>query len=108
MPTAPQQAHTKLKRGDYVLATKWSDGYPRDHFAVGFFLGILRNERYIVVDSGGVPFRAGGFRRVAKISPECGAWIVSHSKEIEQGSRSLWSIKRFWEKLAKLSLAVSL
>jgi len=27
----------KIKKGDYVLATKYSDGDPKDHFAVGFF-----------------------------------------------------------------------
>ena len=25
-----------LVRGDYVLATKYADGDPRDHFCVGF------------------------------------------------------------------------
>jgi len=84
--------------GEYVLATKFHDGGPRDHFVVGFFSHMLR-ERFIIVDDKGVPFRASGFRRVEKISAECGAFIVSRLREIEQGDRNLWSVKRFWKSL---------
>lgn len=90
----------KIEKGDYVLATKYADGCPQDHFAVGFFSEMLREDRFVVVDDKGVPFRASGFRRVAKISAGCGAFIVDHMREIECSDRSLWSIKRFWKQLA--------
>jgi hypothetical protein len=97
-----------FNRGDYVLATKWDSGDPKDHFVVGFFSGMLidvagrKTDRFMIVDSHGVSFRANGFRRIAKITPECGNWIISHLEEIEQGDRNLWSIKRFWKRLVLL------
>lgn len=88
---------SSLREGDYVLATKYRDGDPGDHFAVGFYLKPLitaydlpGENRHIVVDSNGNPFRANGFRRVKKISKERGEWLLSHIKEIETGMRSVW------------------
>ncbi len=78
-----------MNRGDYILATKWSDGDPGDHWAVGFFDHML-GERFIVVDSEGQPFRANGFRKVKKISTDRGAWVLAHAKEIELSGRSVW------------------
>ena len=87
--------------GDYVLATKWSDGDPQDQWAVGFFSGLLRKaggDRYQVVDANGNLFRGNGFRRVEKISASRGRWILEHASEIESGSRSVW-----WWARAKMS-----
>lgn len=87
-----------LKKGDYVLATKWQDGDPKDHFSVGFFDGMLVDnygkitERYIVIDSNGTKFRASGFRRCHKISQEIGDLLVKGIPIIEQGCASVW----FW------------
>ena len=45
----------KLNKGDYVLATKYSDGDSKDAFAVGFFNGMLidrygkTTNRYMVI-----------------------------------------------------------
>ena len=79
-----------VNKGDYVLATKWRDGDPQDHWVVGFFDRMLREDRFIIVDSEGQPFRANGFRRVKKISAERGAWLLGHAKEIETSGRSVW------------------
>lgn len=79
-----------MNKGDYVLATKWSDGDPRDHWAVGFFDRMLRDDRFIVVDDKGQSFRANGFRRAKKISAERGAWLLAHAKEIDLSGRSVW------------------
>lgn len=78
-----------VKKGDYVLATKWRDGDPRDHWCVGFY---DREEggRHYVVGAGGVQMRVNGFRRVAKISGARGSWLLSHSRVIEQSGRSVW------------------
>lgn len=82
---------------DYVLATKWGDGDPGDHWCVGFYKGMLRGEgsgRFLVSDGEGKLFRAGGFRRIAKISPARGKWLLENAAEIEAGRRSLWWWKR--------------
>ena len=98
---------SKLEKGDYVLATKYSDGDPGDQWAVGFYdrpLQVGHETRHLVVDNDGNQFRRNGFRRVEKISPARGEFIVSHEEEIEaswpsyrprkKGCRSLWGWKR--------------
>lgn len=83
----------ELKAGDYVLATKWSDGDPGDQWAVGFYTGMLpktSGDRYLVADAEGKQFRSNGFRRVKKISADRGRWLLEHKQDIEQGGRSLW------------------
>lgn len=77
--------------GDYVLATKYTDGDPGDHWALGFFTGMNRNgDRFIVCDDSGMPFRANGFRRIKKISAERGAWMLRNAQRIEMSDRSVW------------------
>ena len=52
---------TKLKKGDYVLATTWSDGDPRDQWAIGLYDGPCKQVpgRSLVVDNNGKQFRPG-------------------------------------------------
>lgn len=91
--TEPKDIKPKLELGDYVLATKYSDGDPGDHFCVGFYSGSLDHcgePRYMVVDSNGQNFRGNGFRRIKKISKARGEFIVRHLKLIESSSRSVW------------------
>lgn len=95
--------------GDYVLATKYSDGDPGDHYAVGYLERIdMRHDiRFIVVDNDKKPFRANGFRRCAQITEEEGHWLIEHfpdfkffeTKEDEFGEevRVGWSV---WDWLA--------
>ena len=83
-----------IQKGEYVLATKWSDGDPQDHWCVGFLDRVEGVEekriRYFVVDSDGEQFRANGFRRIARITAEFGKYLIEHSREIELSGRSLW------------------
>ena len=84
----------QLKSGDYVLATKYSDGDPGDHWAVGFFVGMLPKaggDRFKVADEDGKLFRGNGFRRAEKISAERGQWLLERAKEIESSIQSLWN-----------------
>lgn len=79
--------------GDYVLATKYSDGDPEDQWCVGFFKGMLLKPdgyRYEVVDSEGKLFRGNGFRRCEKIEAKRGAWMLLHAREIELSGLSVW------------------
>lgn len=79
--------------GDYVLATKYQDGDPCDHFCVGFLMGYdTKKGRYMVVDHDGNLFRSNGFRRAEKISPEEGRKIVEIMPTIENiPGLSLWA-----------------
>jgi hypothetical protein len=83
-----------IKINDYVLATKYSDGDPRDHFCVGFVKEIMNNynpARYDVVDSGGKSFRGNGFRRVMKIKKEEGERLVALFPLIgDKPGKSVW------------------
>lgn len=83
----------ELVKGDYVLATKYHDGHPGEHWVVGYFdrMAGLDGDRYIVVDSGGMPFRASGFRRAEKITKEVGAYLLDYQDAIEDRTTSLWS-----------------
>jgi hypothetical protein len=65
-----------LREGDYVLATKFADGDPCDHFCVGFFTHSV-DDRIFVNDGKGVSFRANGFRRAEVISREEGDAILA-------------------------------
>jgi hypothetical protein len=73
--------------GDYCLATKYSDGDPSDHFAVGFLQAIRdygQGPRYILVDENEEPFRATGFRWCRKITTEQGRWVIENADHIEK------------------------
>jgi hypothetical protein len=97
-----------LQIGDYVLATKYQDGCPRDHFCVGFFNGMLidkwgnETDRYMVVDSDGNNFRGNGFRRCERIQRKTGDLIVKGIPLIEQGCRSVWGWRRHLKDLERL------
>jgi len=92
--------------GDYVVATKYSDGDPGDHYCTGFYVGSF-SDRHLVADSNGGLYRYNGFRRIEKVTPEEGTWMVEHfpdfkffeTKEDEFGEevRVGWSV---WDWLA--------
>lgn len=86
-----------LKRGDYVLATKYSDGGPCDQFCIGFFREMLVDcagnltDHYLVEDKNGVLFRGSGFRRCEKIPAKIGNVMVKALSIIgDKPGRSLW------------------
>lgn len=94
-----QTTSTQAVVGDYVLATKYNDGDPQDHWCVGFYSGLTNPDkydppRYDVVDGEGKNFRGNGFRRIKKITPERGAWMLKHAKDIELYGRSVWHFAR--------------
>ena len=77
--------------GDYVLATKYFDGDPCDHFFVGFVSGYTWHRRYLVVDGNGVVQRQNGFRRAERITIEEGRQLVSMIPAIgDKLGPSLW------------------
>ena len=83
----------------YVLATKYSDGDPRDHWAVGYLadtIELVSGKRHIVVDGDGKPFRANGFRRVMEITEDEGAYILTHKNKIAFHDASLWKWLRHY------------
>ena len=68
----------KIEHGDYVVATKWSDGDLGDQYCVGFYdKAILDGDRHLVLDAPeGNQFRNNGFRRVQKITHDQGVFII--------------------------------
>lgn len=70
----------EIVKGEHVLATKYSDGDPGDHWAVGFY-DKSDGGRHYVTDSAGEQLRGNGFRRVARIKPEHGAWLLATARE---------------------------
>lgn len=92
--------------GDYVLATKYSDGDPGDNWALGFYAGELDmgndrqaikvSPRYMVKDGAGNNIRGNGFRRVARIRKDVGRWLLTvAAKQLEQsppGTVNLWTM----------------
>lgn len=105
-----------LRKGDYVLATKYRDGDPYDGYAVGFYEGPLAKDigragqpQHIVVDGDGNPYRANGFRRVERITEELGSWIVQNAVIIEARTRmnpiNIWRFKYGGERARDALLA---
>jgi hypothetical protein len=84
-----------MKKGEYVLATKWSDGDPQDHWFVGFYDGDGKNDRHMVVDNDGRQGRMNGFRKVKKISANRGKFLLENAREIEMSGRRLgWWLRQ--------------
>ena len=86
-------------KGDYVLATKFSDGDPGDAWAVGYYLGQLAKPdgRHLVGDSEGKSFRPNGYGYVARIDPEFGSWLLDGAIYLERcppGSVNLWDMHK--------------
>lgn len=91
----------KLVRGDYVLATKYSDGLPLDSWAIGIYDREEDGRHYVI--NGGEQFRASGFRRCERISNKRGAFIIDFSRAIGITGKSLWWWKRCsMEKINKI------
>ena len=80
-----------LQPGDYVLATKYSDGDPGDGWAVGFFHRLTHHGRAMVVDSEGKQFRGNGFRRAEKITSDEGALILRDAPRMAMGN-DIWAL----------------
>jgi hypothetical protein len=72
-----------VRKGAYVLATKWSDADPGDHWCVGFYDELKWGDRHIILDNDGKPFRASGFRHVYPITDAEGRWLIERIPAIE-------------------------
>ena len=87
-----------VKKGDYVVATKYRDGDPGDQFCIGFHDYSYQNGSstwHMVVDSFGNQFRHNGFRRVARIGSKRGAWVVRNLCRIEE-LQDRFSVWHWW------------
>ena len=83
-----------LNKGDYVLATKYSDGSPKDQWVVGFYDGTTGHNpvRHEVTDEYGCLMRGNGFRRCEKIDMSVGEYLLDNVSSIERGNISLWDV----------------
>ena len=91
-----------MKKGDYVLATKYSDGDPNDHWYVGMY-DREDGGRHYVTDGEGNQARGNGFRRVKKISSYRGNWLIANAKQIQQSGKSVW-----WWLRQKMDITIAL
>ena len=98
------------KLGAYVLASKYADGDPRDHFCLGFLSSILHFDsgpdrtRFIVVDNSGVPFRASGFRRAETVSTRTGDILFAIFQIIgDKPGHSVWWWRRHLKEAKELA-----
>lgn len=86
----------KATIGDYVLATKYDDGDPGDHWVCGFLAEVLDRydpPRYDVVDNDRKSFRGNGFRRVERISMGVGKKIIAIGDKMQYRSESVWDVR---------------
>lgn len=88
-----------LYRGAYVLACKYPDADPNDHWAVGFIKGMVKKGRYDVTDGCGTSMRGNGFREARLITRTRGGLILALTK----GDFYRWYPKNIWT-LANMSL----
>lgn len=67
--------------GDYVLATKYSDGDLGDQWAVGVY-DCERDGRHYVTDNAGKQHRRNGFRRIEVITHDEGVRFLAEMETI--------------------------
>lgn len=70
--------NNELNEGDYVLATKYSDGDFGDQWCVGAY-SHAESGRHYVIDDNGKQFRMNGFRYARKISHFVGVFICKNA-----------------------------
>ena len=87
--------NTTLIQGDYVLATKYSDGISDDAWGVGFY-DKQENGRHYVRDSSGLSIRLNGFRRCKRINPSTGSYILQN--QARMNSTKLWKLVKELER----------
>ena len=75
-----------LPKNTYVLATKYADGDPQDHWYVGFVIGYTHHGRYLNGDNEYQSQRANGFRRAEAITKEEGDALLA----LECFGTSMW------------------
>lgn len=83
-----------MEKGSYVLATKYSDGDPRDQWSVGFY-DREYGGRHFVVDRDGNQLRRNGFRKVEELSEIEGIQLLFLKPMIENSSKSPWEFLSF-------------
>lgn len=93
----------ELKKGDYVLASKYDDGHLGDHWHVGWFVGMTDHDepRYEVADNDGNLVRGNGFRRAERITPFVGNELIRLAKEEEWERMCYW--KSVWSMMRRVS-----
>lgn len=90
----------ELKKGDYVLASKYDDGHLGDNWCVGWFVGMTEHDepRYDIIDNSGNLFRGNGFRRAERITPYVGKALIERAMTERWGHmyprHSIWAKRR--------------
>jgi len=91
----------KVSLGDYVLASKWSDGKLCDPWSIGILSEIVYvydKPRYLIADLDGNLISETMHRRAERISPTVGDELLilnkKHDWEFNCPMRSIWGMKK--------------
>src|ERR1700691_121094 len=76
---------TVMQKGDYVLAHKWADADPGDHWCVGVYGEPRAGRRgwHMCDDGHGKPFRGSGFSLGVPLPDGGGAWLIERMPQID-------------------------
>lgn len=83
-----------LVKGDYVAATRYRDGDPKDGWAIGYFDKQDDRGRFYVVDDEWKQFHRDGFSRAQRIRDSVGQYLIATIGEstIDSCGRSFWGL----------------
>lgn len=99
-----------IKVGDYVLASRWSDGKLGEPWAVGFIEEIVEahgKPRYYVGYGNGELISMAPYRRAERIKPFVGSELLRLNKEQDWERlypfRSIWGMKKNLKKMREMN-----
>ena len=91
-----------MKKGEYVVATVWSDGHCADPWYVGYYHSSPMRGLHYIEDGAGNLFHRG-FHKVRKITEEQGRWLLENADDIEKSGRSVWWFLKNYEEINEKS-----
>ncbi len=82
-----------IEHGEYVFATKYSDGHAGDPWGAGFYKG-QDGRRHLITHSDGSLIRPGGYGKVSPITHAQGKSILESGDDLERyfPEVSMWAV----------------
>ena len=79
---------SKIRQGDYVLAAQWDNGMHRNLWSLGFYSHTAWGYHFLNDVFGSSICTP--YRRMQKVTPAQGDWILSNVLEIRKHRVSIW------------------